>query len=900
MGCCPSTMAEALGERQALLGNTFNNAVERQVHQAERKVEAAGKRQMNEQKEKAVKAVKEEVLPSSSSSAEKKKKEENDKKDKGGPSSSSTSSAKTKKATTEEQVQLFEKLLQEKPNSFSSVSELANFYDKVLAPVPPNYRLSRALLLKDWAESLHPFVSSSSSSSSEESIQFLLHTVQLYNIALCQLGSTSSNDKKVEETAEQITKQLLETESEALSSLLSFSEDTPFKADSFQEHRKELAALRQSIAASLSSSSPRELSKRYSNGAKQLLNKLLEAFRWQEKLPSSLRLALLSGGSMGRKQMCPYSDVEYVLLVDDEAGEGLSAELKEKLRRLALVFQLLVTNLGETPNKFVEGLPHSVVEQKQGLSVDENFNPIRDPDQAILSPPLFLSMLQPRLLLGEVHLDPLVTSLRFSTFLAGDKQLWKDTTERIQKEVYGKDKETCHQLGEATMKEFCTGRYEVDFERVLFFNVKEHLYRKFMGVITGLALYHGIVKGNAWKQIEVLREKGKITKEGANNLLRCLDLIMSLRIRTHLHYKTEQETVYHKTGEEKGEEEKEDPEEIGKFWLSEEDAKALQEIYLVLIMLDLTAAKFLDKEKPQRDAFKKSELKIESNETQGMVAFRMGQWKEATDCFGAMLSVERDQHSSETLRLATRYLAFALFNSAKTAEAQRRFSEALSLDRDEQDLLNASLDLEFLARCSLRTARESKDEKVAQTALEHLKEAESIAKDIISSSSSSSEVTEEEKRLQRAVKQRLASVYRAQGEAFLLRREFKSAEESFLNSIATDEQVHGPQRQHQSFLDALDGLVAVYEAAGEKEKAQEAQAQKLLLARRMHGAQHVGGADALFKVLAAASPYLSIAAGVVGTIALEVVNAELENEKRELQRKAKEEMNKAAESLKFW
>ena len=80
----------------------------------------------------------------------------------------------------------------------------------------------------------------------------------------------------------------------------------------------------------------------------------------------------------------------------------------------------------------------------------------------------------------------------------------------------------------------------------VFFNVKKELYRLPSSFISNMALFYNISISNSIDRLQVLKGRNIISKEGYQNLKQVMEFATNLRIKTHLHYKGEEENIYHR------------------------------------------------------------------------------------------------------------------------------------------------------------------------------------------------------------------------------------------------------------------------------------------------------------------------------------------------------------------
>ncbi|MCE5318089.1 MAG: DUF2225 domain-containing protein [Parachlamydia sp.] len=286
---------------------------------------------------------------------------------------------------------------------------------------------------------------------------------------------------------------------------------------------------------------------------------------------------VLSLGSLARKEMSPYSDLEFAFLVKDSSEENLAY-----FRTVVSWLEIQVINLGETPIKILDGGYVSPVDR--GFSFDDGGNtPLGKPGQIeLIKTPVQLAQLQTERFYSEDFI--LSNVLRTAGLLFGDAILYKEYLQAMETIISMQSsrssltlrKERTQNCLDGHLVQFKPGLNK-DKQEMPVFNVKFELYRIPNFLIAGLADYFGIDINNSWEKLDALEGIEILSKEGVMHLKKALNEIMHLRMRCHMFYEQECDDVYHPSMQQK------EGEEV--FILSETDLEKMTQIYRVILPL---------------------------------------------------------------------------------------------------------------------------------------------------------------------------------------------------------------------------------------------------------------------------------------------------------------------------
>ena len=259
--------------------------------------------------------------------------------------------------------------------------------------------------------------------------------------------------------------------------------------------------------------------------------------------------AMISLGSLSRKEMSPYSDLEFALLIEKE-----TPQVREYFRKFGLLLGLKIIHLGETEfNTLKKGTESAT---PKGFHLHRGGNSPMAKDELMTTPEKMASLQDEQKIAFETLF--FLNILKAHFFLAGDKKLHMMYEEQLQKILNGKCKEgkllvrekrALHML-QGHLKEFSPKLGEIKEETPVF-DIKAELYRLPNILVSTLADYYGLKEKNTWERINALQQIGVFSKEAAEKLKSALRSTMTLRIRAHLFYEEENDLVYHPTLKEK-------------------------------------------------------------------------------------------------------------------------------------------------------------------------------------------------------------------------------------------------------------------------------------------------------------------------------------------------------------
>ena len=326
----------------------------------------------------------------------------------------------------------------------------------------------------------------------------------------------------------------------------------------------------------------------YIEGSKKLFAEIAENIKsllakfYQESEaalgPAPCKYAVMGLGSLALQQTTPYSDLEFVILMEDAPDEDTAKAWREYLRKLTHLVHFRVINLGETVLPFSEykiSLDHL---GRRDLHFDLGGTTLlgrKDKDYELIQPVTKMAEYMQNEGGKMEQMDKLLPYILERTcYIYGDQKL-HDSYRAAQDQFWScQDAAGKRAYQERMMKVLLKGITELDHSQPgvvkkgreqagnlrtvgpkldpgdagKLYDVKQEIYRLPDRLIYGLAMYFGICPESAWDAVEQLKAQDIIgvseeAKQAAHRLQYAVSFATMLRLATYLRYGQQNETL---------------------------------------------------------------------------------------------------------------------------------------------------------------------------------------------------------------------------------------------------------------------------------------------------------------------------------------------------------------------
>lgn len=392
--------------------------------------------------------------------------------------------------------------------------------------------------------------------------------------------------------------------------------------------------------------------------------------------------ALISMGSMSRKEASPFSDLEFAVLIENDLPAA-----RTYFRYLTQMLELKLINLGETRYPILGHGNKSVTQS--GFSLDSGGNtPLGKQGlfELIGTPETMAAFLRPEWFQRDLILSNALSNVNL---ILGDEKLLEqyenkgkqilDSTVADRGGPIPTRVQRALTLIKGDLAEF-KPRLDKDKERSKVFDIKKELYRFPNSLLNALALYYNLKAKNSWERLDELVKKNLFHPDAARKFAWLLNQIALFRVKTHLHYGYENEKVFYEP--QTAYEEYQWRE--GKYYiLSKEDLVDITNMFQVILHIYRAAEQFCQTY-GQINLFQQAIWnKGESLADEAEALFQAQRWLEAKEAFEKVVALDPTNGLALT-KLGTIYSNLGLDNEAvdyfkKTiAESDRKYKSVFS------------------------------------------------------------------------------------------------------------------------------------------------------------------------------------------------------------------------------
>ncbi|MGZ6330354.1 MAG: putative nucleotidyltransferase substrate binding domain-containing protein [Parachlamydiaceae bacterium] len=229
-------------------------------------------------------------------------------------------------------------------------------------------------------------------------------------------------------------------------------------------------------------------------------------------------------GSLGRQEICPYSDLEFMILIKDTAHKSYFMKVVE-------ILEIQIASLGETERfRFIFTCIHP--QNPSGLHID--YPP--KTDDRLIQTPEGMAKLQQRKDFAPNDIE--CTTRKTASLSSNDPALFSQYQELLQPIT----REQTLSFLKVRQRDF-QERWTNDFPHDCL-HLKEQFVELLFHPLSDLALYYGIQETNTLQIVDQLVSRGIFTEESGKLLKESIAAIYRIRIRLHLFYQRQKEEAF--------------------------------------------------------------------------------------------------------------------------------------------------------------------------------------------------------------------------------------------------------------------------------------------------------------------------------------------------------------------
>ncbi|WP_347251731.1 hypothetical protein [Legionella sp.] len=236
-------------------------------------------------------------------------------------------------------------------------------------------------------------------------------------------------------------------------------------------------------------------------------------FNCFKEMSTDIKYVLVSLGSLSKQTILPYSDLEFVLLLDQNHPDYMQIKTK-----LAYLLDFLIRSLGETESK--GEIPFTI---KPGLRIDTAVNLFNLDFSNMTNMISSLKTASTQAARGDISNIQIVMDFYTSTFLDGDHTLFDTFQAQLNEKVY-------NNLLDIALSHF-RFNFSKSFKEV-HSTIKTKYYNNLVWLLYGLGMCHQIKAEGLNDLIKQLQKHGVIASKAAQDINSYLNLINFWRAKT--------------------------------------------------------------------------------------------------------------------------------------------------------------------------------------------------------------------------------------------------------------------------------------------------------------------------------------------------------------------------------
>jgi hypothetical protein len=298
-----------------------------------------------------------------------------------------------------------------------------------------------------------------------------------------------------------------------------------------------------------------ELQELWTNLVDNLLQELFLEVVGGAKVPC--HYSFVACGSGARQEMCPYSDIDFVLLIENDSNAGVFRSWCEQVRDKINLFR----------ENEVDSIPKSASMRKGLRFCAGGLNPLGglEVPELIRSPQSMATLLEDSKLDSHASQGLQETRLMFGSG-GTSEPLGNGGSRTIDQSMvlyHLFTKERDHALSRVSWQFSGTPMATLNRRKGLGFvkealgkaiplandvqwDIKQQFYRLPQFIVKGLATYYGVPFASTRKQIETLEGMGHLSAKYAKQLVDVMNAVGKIRVLAHLETGTESDKVYTK------------------------------------------------------------------------------------------------------------------------------------------------------------------------------------------------------------------------------------------------------------------------------------------------------------------------------------------------------------------
>lgn len=251
--------------------------------------------------------------------------------------------------------------------------------------------------------------------------------------------------------------------------------------------------------------------------------------------PPPCHFDLRAMGSIGRREICPFSDLEFMILL-----ERPDEKVIQFFNYFLFIFELQFACLGETPDALPLKFTALRLKAMKGFYID--LSPRKE--RRLLTTPKAMAALQSeKSLEGPTSIQH--TALRSSSLYTTDESLYKAYQDELEKVVNSHEKNRLVEMGEENLDERKKSYSQLWPQHFLkgmqSRNLKRHFIEPIFHLIGDLALIHGVKVTNT---LDILEELGNHFNSSSRSLLKeSIEFLFSMRIKVQNLYGQQSEEM---------------------------------------------------------------------------------------------------------------------------------------------------------------------------------------------------------------------------------------------------------------------------------------------------------------------------------------------------------------------